>query len=344
MIIKTSETNPFSTLFMAALSTSAGIPPGVINCLTGSVEAGQALASHAKIRKISFTGSIAAGKHVQVAAAQSNLKSVTLELGGKSPVVVFADADVDSAVNGIMTFLLMNGQGCALGTRVYVHESVADDVLARIIDRAEAHAATLGGDPFSETTRSSPLYHRRQKETVLACIESGKREATLLYGGESMGDQGCYVQPTVFVDPKPDARILREEIFGPVLVVTRFGDDEEEVLGMANDTEFGLVASVYTKDIARALRFSRRLEAGSVQINGAGWPSPRIPMTGWKRKFFLRFSSSINPFVSLRIEPTVKIKSMANNHAESGQGIENGKEGLLAWMQVKVVSISGQDR
>ncbi|KAI0467599.1 aldehyde dehydrogenase [Xylaria cf. heliscus] len=306
MIIKTSETNPLSTLYMASLANLAGIPSGVINCLTGGAEVGHALAAHMKIRKISFTGSIPVGKRVQITAAESNLKSVTLELGGKSPVIVFADADIAQAVAGIMTFLVMNGQGCALGTRVYVHESVADQVISKVKDLAEMHAGTLGDDPLSETTRSSPLYHHRQRETVLSYIESGKAEATLVCGGSSIGNQGCYIQPTVFVDPQPSARIVQEEVFGPVLVITRF-ETEEQVLKMANDTEFGLAASVYTKDIARALRLSRLLEAGSVQVNGGGWPNPKIPMTGWK---------------------------------QSGQGIENGREAMLDWMQVKVVSLN----
>ncbi|KAI0863771.1 aldehyde dehydrogenase domain-containing protein [Xylaria cubensis] len=306
MIIKTSETNPFSTLYMASLANEAGIPPGVINCLTGGAEAGHALAAHMKIRKISFTGSIPVGKRVQIAAAESNLKGVTLELGGKSPVIVFEDADIDKAVAGIMNFLVMNGQGCALGTRVYVHESVAYKLISKVEDLAEMHAGTLGDDPLSESTRSSPLYHHRQKETVLSYIESGKAEATLVCGGSSVGKQGCYVQPTVFVDPQPGARIVREEIFGPVLVITRF-KTEEEVVKMANDTEFGLASTVYTKDIARALRLSRLLEAGSVHINGSGWPNPKVPMTGWK---------------------------------QSGQGIENGREAMMDWMQVKVVSLS----
>ncbi|RYC58834.1 hypothetical protein CHU98_g7377 [Xylaria longipes] len=306
MIIKTSEANPLSTLYMASLANSAGIPPGVVNCLTCGAEVGHALAAHMKIRKISFTGSIPVGKRIQVAAAESNLKSVTLELGGKSPVIVFADADIAKAVAGIMTFLVMNGQGCALGTRVYVHESVADEVISKVKNLAEMHAGTLGDDPLSKTTQSSPLYHHRQREIVLSYIESGKAEATLLCGGSSVGNQGCYVQPTVFVDPQPNARIVQEEIFGPVLVITRF-ETEEEVLKMANDTEFGIASSVYTKDISRVLRLSRLLEAGSVQVNGAGWPNPKIAMSGWK---------------------------------QSGQGIENGREAMLDWTQVKVVSVS----
>ncbi|KAI1812447.1 aldehyde dehydrogenase [Poronia punctata] len=305
MIIKTSEVNPLSTLYMASLANEAGIPAGVINCLTGGAEAGEALAAHMRVRKISFTGSVEVGRRVQMASARSNLKSVTLELGGKSPVTVFADADIEKAVAGIMTFLVMNGQGCVLGTRVYVHELIADDVITRVKAVAEAHVSTLCGSPFSESTVSSPLYNHRQRETVLSYIKSGKAEATLLCGGSSVGTKGCYVQPTVFVDPSPDARILRDEIFGPVLVISRFRT-EEEALRLANDSEFGLAASLYTRDITRAMRFSRLLEAGSVQVNGVGLPSPKVPLTGWK---------------------------------QSGQGIENGREGLMDWVQTKVVSL-----
>lgn len=241
IVIKTSEQNPFSTLFMASLSTQAGIPPGVINCLTGGVEAGHALASHMRIRKISFTGSVAVGKLVQQAAAASNLKSVTLELGGKSPVVVFPDADIDAAVCGITSFLALNGQGCALGTRVYVHRAIEDEVVAKVREVVNAHGKTLGGDPLVSGTRSSPLYNHRQRGTVLRYIKNGKEEATLLTGGSVVRDKGCYIEPTIFVNPRSNARILKEEIFGPVLTIVTF-ETEDEVLNMANDSEFGLAA------------------------------------------------------------------------------------------------------
>jgi aldehyde dehydrogenase (NAD+) len=241
-----------------------------------------------EVRKISFTGSIGVGKLIQVAAAKSNLKSVTLELGGKSPLIVFADADLEKALPAATLFLLMNGQGCALPTRLYVHESIADEFVAKLKSMVEEHGRSLGGDPTLPSTRSSPLYHHRQKEIVLSDIEAGSREATLLTGGKPVGDKGCYFEPTIFVEPRQNARVLREEIFGPVLVVVVFST-EDEVVALANDTEFGLAAYVWTADISRALRMSQKLEVGTVSVNGAGGIHPSIPMGGWKRKFLQLF-------------------------------------------------------
>ncbi|KAI9903698.1 hypothetical protein N3K66_000227 [Trichothecium roseum] len=311
MVVKTSEANPFSTLFLASLSREAGIPPGTLNCLTGGPEAGSALASHARVRKISFTGSVAVGRMVQAVAARSNLKSVTLELGGKSPLLVFPDADLAGAVEEAALFLLMNGQGCALPTRLLVHRDVADEVLGKLKALLERRAHGLVGkeDPLAPGTRSSPLYNHRQKEVVMDYIESGKREATLVTGGDGFpgSSGGCYVDPALFVDPAPDARVLGEEIFGPVMVAQTFGD-EEEAVGMANDTEFGLAAYLWTRDLGRVMRLTRRLEAGTVTVNGAGGFSPDTPMGGWK---------------------------------QSGQGLENGREGMLDWTQSKSVAVKG---
>ncbi|RSL43739.1 hypothetical protein CEP53_011558 [Fusarium sp. AF-6] len=165
----------------------------------------------------------------------------------------------------------------------------------------------MSGDPTAPSTYSSPLYHHRQKDVVLSYIESGKAEAKLITGGNAVGENGCYVEPTIFVDPAPNARVLREEIFGPVLVVIRFSTDDD-VLRLANDTEFGLAASVWTADMKRALRFAHKLEAGSVSVNGAGGYHPSVPMGGWK---------------------------------QSGQGLENGKEAMLDWTQLKSVALRG---
>lgn len=283
IIIKASEYNPFSSLFLASLSKEAGIPDGVINCLVGGGEVGEALASHMKIRKISFTGSITTGKRVQIAAAKSNLKSVTTELGGKSPQIIFPDADLERAVPAASMFLAMNGQGCALPTRLYVHEDIFDAVVAKLVPMVEAAGQGLGGDPTTTTTQGSPLYNHSQRETVRAHLESGKKEATLLTGGNVLGETGCFVEPTIFIHPKPNARVLREEIFGPVLVIQKFSS-EEEVLKLANDTEYGLAAYAWTADTKRALRLARKLEAGNISINGAGGLSIKAPVGGWKRE------------------------------------------------------------
>ncbi|KAI0974625.1 aldehyde dehydrogenase domain-containing protein [Xylaria arbuscula] len=306
IVLKTSEQNPLSTLFIASLTKEAGFPDGLINILTGGVEAGSALAAHLKIRMISFTGSIQVGKLVQQAAAKSNLKKVTLELGGKSPVIVFPDADLEKASQLSAAFLALNGQGCLLGTRMYVHEDVAQEMIARMKGIVEYMGASLGSDPLDPSTITSPLYNHRQKEVVMKFIEEGKNEATLLTGGSAVEGKGCYVQPTIFINPSKSAKVLKEEVFGPVLTIVTF-KDEQEALDMANDTEYGLAAYVHTKDLGRALRFTKNLQAGMVAVNSAMAYDKTRPFGGWK---------------------------------QSGQGYENGVAGLEDWSQTKSVLLS----
>ncbi|USP79750.1 hypothetical protein yc1106_07024 [Curvularia clavata] len=302
IILKTSDTNPFSCLRLAELAIEAGIPPGVVNCITGHVESGHALSSHMKIRKISFTGGIAVGKQVQIAAAKSNLKSVTLELGGKSPVIVFPDADLDKAAQMCTYFLTLNGQGGALPTRAYIHESIFDDVLSRVKAVAQSYHENMRSDPLLEKTFSMPLFHARQRDIVRSYIEMSKKEATMIVDGCPEDPSDPYIGPTIFTNPLPTAKILREEIFGPVLVICAF-NDTEKVIELANDSEYGLGAFVCTKDIGIALQLANRLEAGSVGINSMP-VSNDIPFGGWK---------------------------------QSGQNAENGLEGYRDWFQLKTV-------
>lgn len=284
VIVKTSELNPLPAIFAASLGAKAGFPDGLLSCFTGGAAAGIALSEHARIRKISFTGSIGTGKLVAIGAAKSNLKRVTLELGGKSPSVVFSDADLDKAVcaaaAGITRY---SGQICVAPSRLYLHEDIAEAFLVKLRKTVEDFATTFGADPLNPTTMSGPLFNHQQKKTVFAYLESGKKDATLLTGGSAVGDKGCYIQPTVFVDPQPDARVLREEVFGPVAVVVRF-KTEEEAVALANDNENGLAAYVWTRDAARGFRMTRALEAGSVVVNGPMELDARIPFGGWKRK------------------------------------------------------------
>ncbi|KAH7024214.1 Aldehyde/histidinol dehydrogenase [Ilyonectria destructans] len=308
IIIKASESNPFSTLFAVTLAGEAGIPDGVIQCVTGGIEAGKAIAAHPLIRKLSFTGSIAAGKAVQVEAAKSNLKSVSLELGGKSPVVVFPDADLDKAAQTIASQLFMfSAQICITGSRIYAHDSIVDELVAKMKGVVDAHAPVRipGADPMDPNTLWSPIFNHKQHEVVKGFLADLDKESTVVTGGKTAGDKGCYIEPTIVRDPIFGARIEREEVFGPILMVGKFSS-EEEALAKANDTETGLTATLWTKDFGRILRFSRRLEAGTIQVNKGISLGVNIPFAGWK---------------------------------QSGQGVEYGTEGFDDWTQVKAISI-----
>lgn len=282
VVSKVSEFNPLSSLLFGELAVKAGFPPGAMNVIVGTVEAGSALSHDMKIRKISFTGSLNVGRQVQIAAAKSNLKAVSLELGGKSPFLVFEDADLGKAVEDATTSLLtLNGQGCILATRIYVHESLAEKFVQGIKANLEGYASNLGKDPLDKQTVSSPLAHKGQLKRVLEFLEKGKDEAQLIMGGLRFGTRGCYVEPTIYYKPKPDAEVVRKEIFGPVVCIDTFSN-EREVIAKANDTEFGLGAYVYTKDLDRALRVSSQLEAGTVAVNNISVMASNLPYGGYK--------------------------------------------------------------
>jgi phenylacetaldehyde dehydrogenase len=305
MVLKTAELAPLLGELYAKLLLEAGAPPGTLNMLHGyGDEIGAAMAEHPGIDKISFTGSTEVGRSI-VRAAAGNLKRVTLELGGKSPVVIFPDADLETAIPAAsMACYLSSGQACMAGSRLFVHEDVHDIVIAGI----EAHVATLKlGDGMRLDTMLGPLISARQKARVSAYLGYGVADgAALRFGGDDMPGPGHFIRPAMFTEVRADMRIAREEIFGPILSVIRFSD-EDRLIRDINGLRYGLSGSVWTKDIQRALRLASRIDSGQVAINYHGAMSPETPFGGNK---------------------------------ESGWGREFGREGLDAYLKTKAISMN----
>ncbi|KIW51484.1 hypothetical protein, variant [Exophiala xenobiotica] len=281
MILKTSEKAPLSGIFLAQLCLEAGFPPGIVNVISGAGDTGALLSSHMKIRKISFTGSTNAGRAVMQAAAQSNLKDVALELGGKSPLVVFADADLDHAAQmSLRSFTFNSGQTCTASTRLYVEKVVASKFKQLLVDGVKRLAQ---GPPAQKTTDLGPQADSTQASSISRFLETAKSEGQVLVGGERATDVGDnFIQPTIFTGLKDSSNINQLEVFGPVLVLHEFSD-EEEVIQRANDTEYGLYASVFSTNINKALRVARALEAGSVGVNETSpYGAYELPFGGFK--------------------------------------------------------------
>ncbi|KAL4861473.1 hypothetical protein BDV12DRAFT_203983 [Aspergillus spectabilis] len=282
IIIKASEKSPLSSLYLGNLANQAGIPPGVINFISGAGETGALLAGHMGIDKISFTGSTATGKKITKKAVESNLKRVSLELGGKSPSIVFPDANLDVAVQWCTQGIIGNsGQACIASSRVYIHDSIREVFIDRL--KAAFEAAKAGfGDPFAETTSLPPLIDKTQFDRVSEFLENGKVQSTLVTGGCPLFSEGCWIAPTIFVDPEAEARVYKEEIFGPVVVVSSF-KDEEEVLARANATDFGLSGAVFSQDVNRALRVAGQIRSGTVCVNCCTMVDITVPFGGYKQ-------------------------------------------------------------
>ncbi|MCP3709893.1 aldehyde dehydrogenase family protein [Paraburkholderia sp. CNPSo 3274] len=276
VILKPSEITPLPELALAAIIADAGVPRGVVNVVTGTgTEVGAPLAAHPLVAKVSFTGSTAVGAQVMKTAADT-IKGVSLELGGKSSIIVFADADLDLATDLVAGGAFFNGgQMCSATSRVLVERPVADALAARLADRA---TRTVVGDPFKPGVQMGPLTNRSQYERVRRYIARGKADgARLVIEGEAPAGPGYFVKPTMFVDIPLESPLWCEEIFGPVLCLRSF-DTEDEAIGAANDTEFGLVATVVTRDAGRGRRVAAELEAGVVWINA---PQVIFPQTSW---------------------------------------------------------------
>ena len=286
MIFKPSEVTSLTALKLAEIYTEAGLPAGVFNVLTGSGrEVGQWLTEHPGIEKVSFTGGTITGKKVMASASSSSLKEVTMELGGKSPLIVFEDADLDRAADiAVMANFYSSGQVCTNGTRVFVPRMLQARFEAKVLERVKRIRL---GDPLSDATNFGPLVSYAHMESVLSYIEKGRSEgARLLIGGARVTDgdyaKGAYVAPTVFTDCRDDMTIVREEIFGPVMSILIY-DSEEEVIRRANDTDYGLAAGVVTRDLNRAHRVIHKLEAGICWINTWGESPAEMPVGGYKQ-------------------------------------------------------------
>ncbi len=300
MVVKPPELAPFGALRFAELALEAGIPPGVLNVLPGGAVAGQALAEHGLVDLLCFTGGTDTATALMRAGA-STVKPMVLELGGKSANIIFDDADLDRAVPlAAQGALLLSGQGCALPTRLFVHDSVYDEVLQRVVTTVEA---AVVGDPLDADTDVGPVITEAALGRIVGVIERARAQGggRLLTGGARIGGElaeGYFLAPAVFAEVDHSSELAQEEIFGPVLCVSRF-TDEDEVVRQANATRYGLAAYIFTNDITRAHRVAGRLEAGSVSINGAPGLSPNAPFGGTRQSGFGRLGgrAGIEEFV-----------------------------------------------
>jgi aldehyde dehydrogenase (NAD+) len=289
VVAKPPELAPFGMLRFAELALEAGLPPGVLNVIVGGPTTGAALVGHDDIDKISFTGGSATGRTLMQTAARS-LTPLALELGGKSPNIIFSDADLDAAaaMAAYAGPALLSGQGCALPTRLYVQAEVYDYVTAKVVETVKALPV---GDPLDPATLVGPVVSEAAMERILGVMEQAEADgAELLVGGSRLGGElaaGWFVAPTVFGEVDHDSDLARNEVFGPVLAVLRF-HTEEEVLAKANDSDFGLSAYLQTRDVERIDRFVRRLVAGTVAVNGMGRSTPAAPFGGTKSSGFGR--------------------------------------------------------
>jgi aldehyde dehydrogenase (NAD+) len=288
IVWKPASLTPLTALRFGELSVEAGLPAGVLNVITGNAEVGRQLVRHSGIDKIAFTGSTEVGKEIMRGSADS-MKRITLELGGKSPNIVFADSDIDGAVKGAITGIFYGkGEVCNAGSRLFVESKVQDEFLEKLVARAKRMQPA---DPLDPKTRMGAIVSQEQMNTVLGYIDAGKKEgAKLIAGGNRVsvdGSKGYFIEPTIFGGVSNDMKIAQEEIFGPVLATLKF-DDPDEVVAMANKNPYGLAAAVWTRDVKKAHVVSRQLRAGTVWINTYGLMDAALPFGGYKSSGFGR--------------------------------------------------------
>ncbi|GMY36003.1 aldehyde dehydrogenase family 2 member C4-like [Fagus crenata] len=287
MVFKPAEQTPLSALYYAHLAKLAGIPDGVLNVVTGfGPTVGAAISSHMDIDAVSFTGSTEVGREIMQAAAKSNLKTLSLELGGKSPLIIFDDADLDKAAELALLGILYNkGEICVASSRVFVQEGIYDEIVKKLVEKAKDWTV---GDPFDPKVRQGPQVDKKQFDMILSYIEHGKREgATLLTGGKALGNKGYYIEPTIFTDVKEDMLIAKDEIFGPVMALMKF-KTIDEAIEKANNTKYGLAAGIVTKDLDVANTVSRSIRAGIIWINCYFAFDRDCPYGGYKMSGFGR--------------------------------------------------------
>jgi aldehyde dehydrogenase (NAD+) len=288
IVLKPAEQTPLTALRLGELAAAAGIPAGVLNIVTGGSGTGEAMVQHPGVDKIAFTGSTSVGKEIMRNAADT-LKRVTLELGGKSPNIVFADSDIDNAVKGAISGIFYGkGEVCNAGSRLFVESRVQDEFVEKLVARANK---MVPADPLDPKTRMGAIVSQEQMQTVLSYIEAGKSEgAKLIAGGNRVsvdGGKGFFVEPTIFAGVSNDMKIAQEEIFGPVLAVLTF-EDVDQVVELANRNQYGLAAAVWTRDVKKAHQVSRQLRAGTVWINTYGLMDASLPFGGYKSSGFGR--------------------------------------------------------
>jgi len=307
VVLKPAEQTPLSAIRLGELVQEVGFPPGVVNIVTGTGEsAGRPLVEHPDVDKIAFTGSTAVGRSI-LSAAGASMKRVTLELGGKSPVFIFPDADLEAATAAAANGIFFNtGQICAAGSRLFIHERIYDRVMAGVVERALGLTIGPGTAP---DTFMGPLVSQRQVERVNGYVNTGREQGAAVVSGEqTLPARGYFVRPTILSNVRPEMTVMREEIFGPVVCALRFGEEDlDSIARAANDTSYGLSAYIWTRNLSTAHKLASRIRAGSIAVNGGAGMDFTMPFGGFK---------------------------------QSGLGREHGREGVEAYTELKTVSIT----